>query len=1379
MADDPSDNHIFPAPTIVLGVGRFGLAVLERIADDWESLSSATDDPSLKNLRLLHVRPEDDGTDPGWRKNERQFVEIARYTGDGDLPSLAVDMLLLRSLGLVRYRNGTYQVAVPRDAGYDTDEQDRAARLRFFTWHDLSPDPITAVERLRVQRERIPELDLFVAPLLNRVRQGHSPRTILAAISRCRAYAEGRDPAPWRWMSEAAKTQGATDPYGARRTLSFRPAWLNHSDLIASLDGLAPDPLEGWQGWMEGRRRSESLRGGLPSEMPAQARGSLDIKLPAVFIPTTRDLMAATEPSNLLRVDWETTGWATEEMNAGRDAEFRPVDVSDFRLGLFDHDGVSRVHQGRATDFRKRLRELAVHAHRGLVRMWVDLQRERVDTAEPEPVSGRWRDQVDESLRQSLEMLGELLVRPLLSEKALDTDADSTPTGRDDTRVDGEPLSLDATPNLERLVVDASSPDNTTRHALHERLEALGFAPDAKGADRRMLFRQLELRPEDIQTDGSQSSAVDSDSPSRQREGLLELRKTLNEKTRQLFDFHFLTEYRDRPVRRPPRLSIYVVGDVSEAFTRSTVRPILREIHAELLRAYGPIFETYREGFDRALSVVPILWMPHPSDAFGGAHPLENRCEEAAIIESVQGVRRWVESVPRGTRCIPQVFINSRVTDNSVLSVSDAIRQTRDFLNFQCRNDISSDPWLRRTATGASGEDFLASFACHEIEFPAERAREYLANRYSRASLDRLRSGDRVDTPEVDDETVETPDRTKLLTEPVQRLQQDIKKVADDIETHVETASSVDRDSTADGLAASFDRAFEDKLKRKIAHRWHALTENRGEMDEMMDALRREIAGELDETYEAIEKEGDRLIEEHASEGGLMAARAGFNHLHDVARKQLRSREGERVAAESDCVRHRIPEYGSMESARRSVVAESEQKPDWSAMKFGMLAWALMAPALGAPICWTLAKAFDLHLNPNWLEMALGPGAPILGAILVLIPVFWLLTRHMDQRVDAVRDAVRRLGEAARGVVDGGGPGLDGRPSVRSFFQSRLVHTAGLAIRNYALHVYQTVLEDQALVRRLARSVNLQREELLRRAEGLGVRTEMSDSTSTPGHDDVSNLFETRSRTPIDKLIAPESLVDYYETKIGGKRELDRMLPAFIDGTGGLDNWRKVACLSDTDAILRYGAGLFAELTNEPVTQQFGFDEEVRERLLDFVGRHFSNTGFGAKFTGYEGLDPDGVDVMARTALLLHPALRTVLEQARKDPKTRARTQTLDVIEANIAPNTAYMLSLAQGIRPHSIRNLRRFESFHDRAHMPDDRTFPMTGETRRRGTSRPINHLTGYDSLRRDLNSEVLRIAETVEREAREEDERAASEAQSDGGALVEADGEGGDDAS
>ena len=50
------ESLIYPAPTIVVGVGRFGLATMERLAEDWQRLKLSSEDPSIKNLRMLHVR---------------------------------------------------------------------------------------------------------------------------------------------------------------------------------------------------------------------------------------------------------------------------------------------------------------------------------------------------------------------------------------------------------------------------------------------------------------------------------------------------------------------------------------------------------------------------------------------------------------------------------------------------------------------------------------------------------------------------------------------------------------------------------------------------------------------------------------------------------------------------------------------------------------------------------------------------------------------------------------------------------------------------------------------------------------------------------------------------------------------------------------------------------------------------------------------------------------------------------------------------------------------------------------------------------------------------------------------------------------------------
>lgn len=846
--------------------------------------------------------------------------------------------------------------------------------------------------------------------------------------------------------------------------------------------------------------------------------------------------------------------------------------------------------------------------------------------------------------------------------------------------------------------------------------------------------------------------------------GLLEMRTLLNERTRQLFDFGFLKQYRNKPVRRSPRLSIYVIGDASEAFARSSVRTVLREVHAELLRAYGPIFETFREGFDRALSVIPIIWMPHPADTFGGRHPLANRCEEAAIIESIQGVRRWAETVPRGKRCIPQLIINSRVTDNAVLSVWDSIRQTRDFLNFQMRNDLASDPWLRRTATATRGDDFFASFSCHEISFPAEKAREYLANRYARHSLERLEKGDQDALPDVSGEPIEPPPIDELVREPGERLGAETGRAADAMKRRVLGQVVASAQTSVDQVEASFDDAFEAQLLENIHRQWQNFTRRRGEMDDMVDALRRDTSSSLAETLEVVARAGDRLIEEHASKGGLRRAYAGFGELHSLARDQLRGREGERLRTESICLDHRIPQTKSVGATRQGVLDAGRQKPDWSAMKTGLLIWGLMSPVLGAPIAWATAKALELDKSPGVAEFILGPLGPIVGGLLLFLPVFFVLRRHMNQHVEALREAIERMGDAVHRVVDGGANALAGAPSIRSFMQARLVHTGALATRSYARQVYERVLQDLQLAGRLRRSVDLQRDVLMRHAEDLGVQLTMSDIDDEQGEDDLSRLFDARSPLPMDELIEPDQLVDYYGRRIGGEREVDEMLERFIEEVGGFDNWRKVASLSDTQRILRYARTQFDELVEHPISEQFLFEDEVRERLMAFVLANYPNIGFGAKFAGYEGLDPDGVDVLAQTALVLHPGLESVFEEARRDPDAPTRMQTLEVRTAPVAPNAAFMLSLVQGIRPHSVRNLRRFESFHHRAQMPDDRTFPLSGESRKHWESAPINHLTGYDGVGESIYRNVSSIVERLDPPAAGSSDRASKRGAQEG---------------
>jgi hypothetical protein len=1376
---DPSDINLpYPSPSIVVGLGKLGLAVLERLGEDWETLQQAGGGASLKNLRLVHVRADAEVPDARWRDGERQYVEIARYTGDGDLPTLALDFVMLRSLGLVRYRNGTYQVAMPRDQGVieipgrqvaGRAVEDEFARRRYFEWKALSPDPITSVERLRALKAREPAFDLFVSPLVNRVRQGHSPRAVLACISRCRALAEGRDPWPWVWLfsrltDAQSQRESEREPF---REIPLVRDWLRPNDVRGFLDGFADEPVAGWKDWVR-----ELQSGGEDPDLGAvELPDVFSLTLPEPFLPKASDLSAPIHPFELLRVDWQATGWATREVQRSESVQFDPVDVSPFRLGLFDHDDCSRIHQTHGERFRGRLRELAVHAHRGLVRMWVDLQRERVEVSEEQVGSSRHRANADDSLDQSLEVLGELLVRPLLSDRFQSDDGESNEAVSDEVE-SGEAelgdvdLAADPSAFLRSLIVEEAAPENAVQHALNARLAELGFDPPTEPEAPQTLFREVALRPGDITHEPDKTSIIDPDALNQRSAGLLELRELLNEHTRRLYDFGFLKEYRKKPSRRVPRLTVYVVGDAGEAFARSSMRTVLREVHAELLRAYGPIFETFREGFDRALAVVPIIWMPHPADTFGGKHPLANRGEEAAIIESIQGVRRWVESVPSGKRCIPQVIINSRVTDNAVLSAPDSVRQTRDYLNFQMRNDLAGDAWLRKTATAARGDDLFASFSCHQIAFPAEKAREYLANRYARHSLERLRTGEQGALPRVDAEPIEPPQIAELVREPQSSLAGETGRAAEAMAGRVRGRVEVGAATGVEQVERLFDRDFEEELRARIHEEWRSFTRRRGQMDDMVDALRRDTSAHLGRTLGVVKKAGDRLIAEHAGKGGLKRAWAGFAELHAIARDHLRERESTRRRTEEVCLKHRIPSTEALSSTREGVLDAARRKPDWSAMKVGLIIWAVMSPVLGAPIAWAVAKAFDLHLNPNVAEFILGPLGPLVGALLVFGPVFWLLRRHMNARVERLREAIEAMSEAARRVVDGGEDALSSAPSIRSFMQARLVHTGALATRDYARQVYERVLQDLEHAGRLRRSVDLQHDLLTRRAENLGVQFSMVDvddleEVDGPS-DDVSRLFDSRGGMPADALIAPENLVEYYRRHVGGAREIDEMLERFIKDVDGFEHWRKVASLSDTARIMEYARAQFGEVASEPIGRQFDFEQEVRERLMAFVLANYSNIGFGAKFSGYEGLDPNGIRVIARTALVLHPGLEPLFEQACKAPDAPAPLQSMHVQTARVQPNAAYMLSLVQGIRPHSLRNLRRFESFHHRAQMPDDRTFPLSGESRKSWESAPINHLTGYESLRHSINHGLFEIARRVESQTEQAEDFAVGSADS-----------------
>lgn len=1314
-------SQVFPAPAIVLGVGRFGLAALERLGDDWLSLRLAGADVSLRNLRLIAVRPESEASEGRWCEHEKAVVSVARYLGEGDLPSLALDLVILRSLGLVRYRNGGYQVAAPRDAGVVEMEGEREGagngeagrrlrRRRYFEWVRLSPDPIVSAERLRYLVQQLKELDVFVTPLLNRVKQGHSPHAILAVIARCRALQERRDPTPWDWLRVPAVEPiagGLRVDRAVEAELGLKVA----SEAERYLEGIpVPAPVPGWKAWLADPRAD-----GAPSH--------LDLFVPPFLRPQDSDLPAPLDPGALLRRDWETTGWASES-EEHRSVTFDLLPTSSFRLGLFDHDERNLPPGGQETNLPERLSLLAEHLHRGLVRLWVDLQWERVAEMDDNVmVQGRQRDYLSDALQQSLEILGELVVRPLAPRSGEAGEPPIRPAP--DRKPSDAERELPLVPSrlLSGLGFEEEVGDESASRLLARRLAQLGLADPGEAEKHR--YSLLADVPLDLQ-DGAAE------------ETLAELRRVLNQQVRQLFGFTLLTQYRNRPTRRPPRLTVFVIGDMSEPFTREAFRPVLREVHAELLRAFTPIFETYREGFDRCLCVTPILWTPHPADPFPGEDLMLNRCEEAAIIDAIHGVRRWVECVlPPGRRCISQIFVNSRVTDTAALNLADAVRQTRDFLSLQIRSDLSADLWLRQTSSGSGGNDLFSSFSCYEIDFPALRCREYLANRLARDCLAEIKEGPEVRLPPLD--PFEPPAIEKLMAPAREKLGSLTREAAESVARRVTDRGEVQAATPAREILTRFDETLEVSLYQQIQDRWSELAGRQGRVDDLVDDLRLGVSRFLSKALERVRQHSDRLIEDYAGAGGLKAAQAGFHLLRASTRDIFQREEERRRACEALSLRHRIPDLSPIQATRHGVAQAALRKPDLDPMHLGLLVWGLLCPVLGAPLSHAVAYLLELNRQPGLFELLLGPGGMVVGGAALFVPAWALARWHLRRRLQAVRDAVQRMAAAVRSLLwgTGRGPAQETQPSIRSFLESRLELTGAVATRGFALRVLERAVADSKLAYRLTRSVDIQLQALSRSSEDLGVRARLVDGADR--QEDLRKLFAFRVGEGSDRLIDPEDLESYYRRRIGRREDLPDFMRDLIQEAGGFADWRERACLADSEKVLRYCRRQFEAIASEPISEQHFFADKAGRRLLRFVTRCYSNMGFGAGFKGYEGLDPDNVQLLADAALVVHPVLAGVFQRARADNETRLQmptTETMQVITARIRPNAAYMMSLVQGVRVHSMRNLRRFESFHNRVALPEDRIFPLSHEQQSLGS--PINPLSGYRDVAKLLSGGV-----------------------------------------
>ena len=1340
QSSPPPGFPAYPDPQFVVGVGRFGLAVLEEVAETWGWFDRTGADPTIRNLHLFHVASSAGDGELDWRELEKRHLKLAEHAHHGDVPSRAVDLAILRSLGLVRIHDGTYEVGIPEDhgtgeyesgtAGKEADRHLHTYRRRCFRWVQLAPDPLVSADRLHDLKHRMAELDLFVSPILNRVRQGRAPHVLLLGISRMRAWADGRDPSPWRWVHERLAGTSLAEPPHLDISKELK---LDGDALVLELHlkAFMADPLD--DAWANHRADCLDRKEGSGASPQSEQSKLPKIALPQVAVPLDRDLPSPVDVMELLKVDWATTGWASAQ-HGPEDVRFELPPYSPFRLGLFDHDSTYPRGGERQIALSDRLKMLGKELHRGLSRLWIDLARSRGGGEDPFVQIAGVAEGVDESVQQSLELLGELLVRRVADsdEDVVELHVDWTTVQKREKRETDTVLPDRPSASLRSLVFESTEAHNEIRAQLENRLSALGLGHPTERSSPVRLLDEIALGVEDVRR------PVQPKGPS---PGMLRLREKLNQAVHRVYHIDYLRQYRVQETRRPPRLTVFVLADMGDPFARCVTKEATRELHAELHRCLGPIFDDYTSGVNRSLVIIPILSMPHPADAFGGAHLVQNRYEEASILEAVHGFRRWVDGIPQGTRAIPQLFVNGRVTDNATLSLNDAVEQTRDFLSLCMHHRIGQDPFLTTVVCGTADASSFSTFACYTLDAPTRRCREYMASRLGRSGLECIVEGQPECEHPAIESGVEIPDGAALAAAPEGEMCKRLEQKANELSGHVTSLGEpFAKETSPDEMLRTYSPEFLVGLKRQIVAVLRDAERSGGVMDQQIDRVRRDTTGSWLESDRRLQHNSNRYVRKHLVQAGLRRLLVAFKTQSAQFNNHLSGKERSRRDQEREVSRQRSLDDAGVTAAHTWLTGAIEEKPEWKPIEFGHRYALFLAVGYSLPIALFIVGTLDGARMSPLVRVPIITAATGFLALGLWLLTKWLLGRHVKEILEKIQAAVDGLARATVQVVVGEqGPTV----SIFSFMKARLHLATALATKGFAQLVAERSLRDGWLVTRMLRSVEAQRLSLTRYAEELGVRPALQPRLrSASGEDDIRDLFSPRTGRDAVHLIKVEQVQEAYDNQFPNPQSLQHALGGMIQASDGFENWRGQALLADTDRILEYGRGVFSEVVTEPQIALPDFDAVAADRIVHFVRQYYANTGFGAEFTGRKGLDPQGIVLTADNTLVYPESMQPHITSAEKlDSSTRSGEgkkgnllNMMSMLRVKVNPGRVYLTSIAQGIAGHCIANLMRYESFLQRAYMPDGSSFPLTGDFSDAQSVKPVNRLHGQDELKAEF---------------------------------------------
>ncbi len=726
------------------------------------------------------------------------------------------------------------------------------------------------------------------------------------------------------------------------------------------------------------------------------------------------------------------------------------------------------------------------------------------------------------------------------------------------------------------------------------------------------------------------------------------------------------------------RLTILVFAQLGEARVREQLWASLAAVQAKLLAELGPIFEAYRTGSARRGVILPLLAMPHPPGDPQGP----------AIIDSVHALVEAVAATPTRTRAIPQVYLIEDVAEFSVLSPAELEQCVRNFASLLLHVDPQGEAgeFIDRLVHGGQPSEPLASFVCAVAELPRIKLAAYGRDRVALELLDAVLAAPRVEHSLSEADALEEVEAKSFRRD--DEAEQDVREVLaryapkiqpDPPPTWWERGAAIRERLgpdpgdisliVAQPPAASPSGWLEARM-REIEATWRLLQRRR--FDDVVARDRQQIEQWRDALLVRLRKRIDRELWADPTPASLRRTeelvarlrRAFGEQLEDALRLRDRAKP---VPA---------PDFEQLREAHARTLDAARRKPDpdrmalWGALAF--LACLLFVPPVLKMIADGLGLATDHWYEPlfrqrGWLSAAL------IGLFGIGGWIAWTLSRA---QLDLLA-SLDRLWLALRETIDGD------RGSLLEYFSTRLRLSRAIA-RVEALLAVQAALDaDSETLLLIDKAARRARGDLRDHLRLLGV-----ELGPTPREDDIGRLLGRGGESLVEPFVADAGAREIVDALPPESREsrVHEQLGELARHYGVGDRWREETPFADL-ARLR-GA---AEIHAEPVAQWdplAGAEraEATAERIASFVRRQRRSLRNALNFTGYESLDPTGIDRTLRQegeAIVPHAAIELVREraQAGHDQLT---------LRPGDEKDRAYYVVAASGIALASVASLAR-----------------------------------------------------------------------------------------